>query len=148
MQLILIQDVNHLGAINEIVKVKNGYGRNYLIPQKFAIEATPSALKQLEEKIKIITKKEEKMLAEIQQVMQQLSALKLLLKTKVGTTGKIFGSISTVMIARQMKEQLGYQIERKRISIPETIKEIGVYEGEVNFGKDKIAKFSFEIIAE
>ncbi len=138
MQLILIQDVNHLGAINEIVKVKNGYGRNYLIPQKFAIEATPSALKQLEEK----------MLAEIQQVMQQLSALKLLLKTKVGTTGKIFGSISTVMIARQMKEQLGYQIERKRISIPETIKEIGVYEGEVNFGKDKIAKFSFEIIAE
>ena len=127
MQVILIQDVNNLGSANELVAVKNGYGRNYLIPQKYAIEASPSNLKQLEEKMKQLAKKEAKLLAEINSVIRVLQDGTLKIGAKTGTSGKIFGSVTTVQIARAIREQKGYEIDRRRIHIIDEIKELGTY---------------------
>src|SRR4051812_9804045 len=100
MDIILIQDVDNLGAKNEVVKVKNGYARNFLFPQKFAIEHSPSNRKQLEERLKQVKKKEEKMLAEINSVIAKLQEAPLKLGAKTGTSGKIFGSITSLQITR------------------------------------------------
>src|SRR5258706_11757668 len=148
MQVILIQDVNNLGGANELITVKNGYGRNFLIPQKLAIEANPSNLKQLEEKIKQQTKKEAKLLAEINIVIAKLQEAPLKLGAKTGTSGKIFGSVTSVQIARAIREQKGYEIDRKRISIPEEVKEIGTYKANIEFGNGQSADVEFEVVAE
>ena len=153
MQVILIQDVNNLGSANELVAVKNGYGRNYLIPQKYAIEASPSNLKQLEEKMKQLAKKEAKLLAEINSVIRVLQdgtltngALKIGAKT--GTSGKIFGSVTTVQIARAIREQKGYEIDRRRIHIIDEIKELGTYKSKVDFGNGNETEVELEVVAE
>ena len=88
MEVILIQDVDNLGASHEVVKVKNGYARNYLIPQKYAVEASPSNMKQLEERLKQVKKKEEKMLAALNEVIAKLKDGALRLGAKTGTSGK------------------------------------------------------------
>src|SRR5512138_2060800 len=127
MQVILIQDVNNLGGANEVVSVKNGYARNYLIPQKFAVEASPSNLKQLEERLKQIRKKEEKMLAEIHKVIDVLKEGPVKIGAKTGTSGKIFGSVTTVQVARAIREQKGYEVDRRRITLLDDVKELGTY---------------------
>jgi large subunit ribosomal protein L9 len=103
MQIILIQDINNLGGANEVVTVKNGYARNFLIPNKMAVEASPSNLKQLEERLKQIRKKEEKMLAEINKVIAALQQGAVKIGAKTGTSGKIFGSVTTVQIAKAVR---------------------------------------------
>lgn len=125
MDVILIQDVDNLGGKNELVKVKNGYARNFLIPQKFAIEASPSNLKQLQEKLKVAAKKEATLLAEINKVTEILKASPVKLTAKTGTSGKIFGSVTSLQIARAIRDQKGYEIDRKRISITDEVKELG-----------------------
>jgi len=127
MQVILIQDVNNLGGAHELVNVKDGYGRNYLIPHKFAVEANPSNLKQLEERKKQLAKKEEKLLAEINSVISVLQESPLKIGAKTGTSGKIFGSVTSVQIARAIREQKGYEIDRRRITILDDVKELGNY---------------------
>ena len=133
MQVILIQDVNNLGGANELVTVKNGYGRNFLIPSKLAIEASPSNLKQREEKVKQQVKKEAKLLAEINSVIATLTNGALKVGAKTGTTGKIFGSVTSVQIARAIKEQKGYEIDRRRITILDEVKELGTFKSKINF---------------
>lgn len=107
MQVILIQDVDNLGGRNELVNVRNGYARNYLIPQKYAIEANPSNLKQLEERLKVQAKKEAAMLAEINKVIEVLKASPVKVGAKTGTSGKIFGSVTALQIARAIRDQKG-----------------------------------------
>lgn len=148
MQVILIQDVNNLGSANELVTVKNGYGRNYLIPQKYAIEASPSNLKQLEEKMKQLAKKEAKLLAEINSVIKVLQDGPLKIGAKTGTSGKIFGSVTTVQIARAIREQKGYEIDRRRIHIIDEIKELGTYKSKVDFGNGNETEVELEVVAE
>jgi large subunit ribosomal protein L9 len=148
MQVILIQDVNNLGGANEVVTVKNGYARNFLIPQKMAVEASISNLKQLEERLKQIRKKEEKMLAEINKVIAALQEGPVTIGAKTGTTGKIFGSITTVQIAKAVREQKGYEIDRRRIHLVDEIKEIGSYKAKVDFGNGNEAEIAMEIVAE
>jgi large subunit ribosomal protein L9 len=148
MQVILIQDVNNLGGANELVTVKNGYGRNYLIPQKFAVEANPSNMKQMQEKIKHLAKKEAKLLAELNSVIAVLSASPLKIGAKTGTSGKIFGSVTTVQIARAIKEQKGYEIDRRRISITDDIKELGSYKATIDFGNGTETEVEFEVVGE
>ncbi|MBK7347364.1 MAG: 50S ribosomal protein L9 [Chitinophagaceae bacterium] len=148
MQVILIQDVNNLGSANELVAVKNGYGRNYLIPQKYAIEASPSNLKQLEEKMKQLAKKEAKLLAEINSVIKVLQDGTLKIGAKTGTSGKIFGSVTTVQIARAIREQKGYEIDRRRIHIIDEIKELGTYKSKVDFGNGNETEVELEVVAE
>lgn len=148
MQIILIQDVDNLGAIHEVVKVRNGYARNYLIPQKMAIEASPSNMKQLEERMKQLRKKEEKMLAEINSVIAVLKSSPLKLGAKSGTSGKIFGSITPLQIARAIREQKGYEIDRKRISLVDEVKELGAYKATIDFGNGVTTEVDLDVVAE
>ena len=148
MQVILIQDVNNLGGINELVNVKSGYARNYLIPQKMAVEASPSNLKMREEKLKVQAKKEAKLLAEINEVINKLKEGALKVGAKVGTSGKIFGSVTSVQISRSIREQKGYEIDRRRISIIDEVKELGTYKANIDFGNGNVTEVEFEVVAE
>ncbi|MFZ9743418.1 MAG: 50S ribosomal protein L9, partial [Chitinophagaceae bacterium] len=148
MQIILIQDVNNLGGANELVTVKNGYARNFLIPNKMAVEASPSNVKQLEERLKQIKKKEEKMMAEINKVIAALQAGAVKIGAKTGTSGKIFGSVTTVQIAKAVREQKGYEIDRRRIHLTDEIKELGTYKAKVDFGNGNETEIELEIVAE
>ena len=148
MQVILIQDVDNLGGRNELVNVRNGYARNYLIPQKYAIEANPSNLKQLEERLKVQAKKEAAMLAEINKVIEVLKASPVKVGAKTGTSGKIFGSVTALQIARAIRDQKGYEIDRKRISIVEEVKELGTYKATIDFGNGQTTEIEIESGAE
>lgn len=148
MQVILIQDVNNLGGAHELVTVKDGYGRNYLIPQKLAVEASPSNLKQMQERHKQKAKKEEKLLAEINSVISVLHESPLKIGAKTGTSGKIFGSVTGVQIARAIREQKGYEIDRRKITIPDDVKELGSYKAKIDFGRGHETEVDFDVIAE
>lgn len=148
MQVILIQDVDNLGGANELVTVKNGYGRNFLIPSKLAVEANSSNLKQMEEKIKQLHKKEAKLLAEINSVISVLKAAPLKIGAKTGTSGKIFGSVTSLQITRAIRDQKGYEIDRKRITIPEEVKELGMHKATIDFGNGNHTEVEFEVIGE
>jgi len=148
MQVILIQDVNNLGGVAELVSVKSGYARNFLIPQKLAVEASPSNLKMREEKLKVKAKKEDKLLAEINEVIAKLKDGALKVGAKVGTSGKIFGSVTSVVISRSIREQKGYDIDRRRITILDDVKELGTYKASVDFGNSNITEVEFEVVAE
>jgi len=148
MQVVLIQDVDNLGQKNELVTVKNGYARNYLIPQKFAVEANPSNLKQLEERLKVKAKKEAAMLAEIKSVIAVLKESPIKIGAKTGTSGKIFGSVTSLQIARAIRDQKGYEIDRKRISIVDEVKELGTYKASIDFGGGNTTEVEFEVVGE
>ena len=148
MQVILIQDVDNLGGKNELVTVKNGYARNFLIPQKFAVEASPSNLKQLDEQLKVKAKKEAVMLAEINKVIDVLKSSPVKLTAKTGTSGKIFGAVTSLQITRAIRDQKGYEIDRKRISIVEEVKELGAYKATIDFGNGNVTEIDFEVVGE
>ena len=148
MQVILIQDVDNLGGINELVKVKNGYARNYLIPQKKAVEANASNLKQMEEKQKQLAKKEAKLLSEINSVISVLKESPVRIGAKTGTSGKIFGSVTSLQISRAIRDQKGYEIDRKRINITEEVKELGLHKATIDFGNGNTTEIEFEVVAE
>jgi large subunit ribosomal protein L9 len=148
MEIILIQDVDNLGGKNEVVKVKNGYARNYLLPRQLAVENSPSNKKQLEERMKQVKKKEDKMLAEINNVIAKLNEAPLKLGAKTGTSGKIFGSITSLQLSRAIREQKGYEIDRKKIALPDEVKELGSYKATIDFGNGKSTEVEFEVIAE
>ena len=148
MEIILIQDVDNLGAKNEVVKVKNGYARNYLLPRLLAVENSPSNRKQLEERMKQVRKKEEKMLAEINSVIAKLKEAPLQLGAKTGTSGKIFGSVTSLQISRAIREQRGYEIDRKKIQIVDDVKELGTYKATIEFGNGQSTEVEFEVVAE
>lgn len=148
MEVILIQDVDNLGGINEVVKVKNGYARNFLLPRQLAVEYSPSNRKQLEERLKQVRKKEEKMLAEVNSVIAKLNEAPIKLGAKTGTSGKIFGSITSLQLSRAIRDQRGYDIDRKKISIPEDVKELGSYKATIDFGNGKSTEVEIEVVAE
>ena len=131
-----------------MVKVKNGYARNFLIPQKFAIEANPTNLKKLQEALKVAAKKEAALLAEINKVTEVLKSSAIKVTAKTGTTGKIFGSVTSLQIARAIRDQKGYEIDRKRISIVDEVKELGTYKAFIDFGNNNITEIDFEVIGE
>jgi large subunit ribosomal protein L9 len=147
MQIILIQDVNNLGGSNEVVTVKNGYARNFLIPKKMAVEASPSNLKQLEERVKQLKKKEDKMLAEINKVIAALTEGSINIGAKTGTSGKIFGSVTNVQVARAIREQKGYEIDRRRIQLLDEIKELGTFKAKVDFGNGNETEITLEVVS-
>lgn len=148
MQVILIKDVDNLGAANELVEVRPGYARNFLIPQKYALEASTSNRKMLEERQKQLKKREDKLMAEINKVRDVLAQSAVKVGAKIGTSGKIFGSVTAIQIARAIREQKGYEIDRRRISILDEVKEIGTYKAQIDFGKDNIVEMQFEVVGE
>ena len=148
MEIILIQDVDNLGGKNEQVKVRNGYARNFLIPRGLAVEANPSNRKQLEERLKVARKKEEAMLAQINNVISKLKEAPVRVGAKTGTSGKIFGSITSLQVSRAIRDQKGYEIDRKKITINDDVKELGTYKATVDFGNGQSAEIDLEVVAE
>ena len=148
MEVILIQDVDNLGARNEEVKVKNGYARNYLLPRQLAIEHNSGNKKQLEERLKQVRKQEDKMLAQINNVIAKLKEAPLKIGAKTGTSGKIFGSVTSLQISRAIREQRGYEIDRKKIQIVDDVKELGTYKANIEFGNGHSTEVEFEVVAE
>ena len=148
MEVILIQDVDNLGAINEVVKVRSGYARNFLLPRHLAVENNPGNKKQLEERLKQVRKKEDKMLAEINSVIAKLKEGPVKLGAKTGTSGKIFGSVTSLQLSRAIREQKGYEIDRRKISITDEVKELGAYKATIDFGNGHSTELDFNVEAE
>jgi len=148
MEVILIQDVDNLGGRNEVVKVRNGYARNFLLPRKLAVEASPGNGKQLEEKMKQQKKKEEGMLAEVNSVIEKLNEAPLRVGAKTGTSGKIFGTVTSLQLSRAIRDQKGYEIDRKKITLPDEVKELGSYKAHIDFGNGKSTDVEFEVVGE
>ena len=148
MEVILKKNVDKLGYTNEIVNVKPGYGRNFLIPQGYAILATASAKKAHEEVMRQKAHKETKMLAEAQELATKLEAITVTITTKAGENGKIFGSVNTVQLSEALKKE-GFDIDRKSLKIKdEPIKEVGTFEAEANLHKGVKPVFKFEVVGE
>ncbi len=148
MEVILKKNVDNLGYTNEVVSVKPGYGRNFLIPQGYAVLATASAKKAHEEIMRQKSHKDTKILAEAQELATKIEATSVKIVTKVGEKGKIFGSVNTVQLSEALKAE-GIDIDRKSLKIKdEPIREIGTYEASANLHKDVKATFSFEVVGE
>ncbi|MFZ4785133.1 MAG: 50S ribosomal protein L9 [Flavobacteriales bacterium] len=148
MEVILKANIEKLGAKDEIVVVKPGYARNYLIPRGYAIAATESAKKILAENLKQRAHKETKILAEAQATAEKLASLDVKIGTKASETGKIFGSVNTIQLSEALAKE-GFNIDRKSISISEEhIKNLGAYEAKVKLHKEVTAVFKFEVVAE
>ena len=148
MEVILKKNVDNLGYANDVVTVKPGYGRNFLIPQGYAVLATASAKKAHAEIMKQKSHKESKVLAEAEELGTKLAGLSLSITTKVGDSGKIFGSVNAIQLAEAIRKE-GLEIDRKSLKITqEPIREVGTYEAIANLHKDVKTTFSFEVVAE
>jgi large subunit ribosomal protein L9 len=148
MEVILKSNIEKLGAKDEVVVVKPGYARNYLIPRGYAIAATDSAKKMLAENLKQRAHKETKILAEAQATADKLGALEVKIGTKASETGKIFGSVNTIQLSEALAKA-GFNIDRKSISLSDdNIKMLGAYEAKVKLHKEVSAVVKFEVVAE
>jgi len=149
MQVILKEDVEKLGHKNDIVTVKPGYGRNFLIPKGLATLAIASAKKVHEENIRQRLHKEEKVIHDASEIAEQLKTKKLRIGAKTSTTGKIFGSVNTIQIAEAIGKK-GFEIDRKNITIQEedAIKEVGFYKATIKLHKDVKVDIEFEVFSE
>ncbi len=148
MEIILKKNVDKLGYKDELVTVKPGYGRNFLIPQGYAILATASAKKAHAEIMKQKSHKESKITAEAEALAAKLVETTVTISTKVGENGKIFGSVNTVQLAEALKAA-GFDIDRKSLKIKdEPIKEVGTFEAEANLHKGVKPTFKFEVVGE
>lgn len=146
MQIILLTDIANLGHKDDVINVKPGYGRNYLIPQGYAILATESAKKVVAENTRQRAHKEAKLKAEALELAAKLEALKLTIGAKTSSTGKIFGSVNSIMIAESLLAQ-GYDIDRKKIILKE-VKEVGTYTAVIKLHRDVKVNVEFEVVSE
>jgi large subunit ribosomal protein L9 len=147
MEIILKEDVQNLGYKDEIVIVKDGYGRNFLIPQKKAVLATPSAKKMLAEDLKQRAHKLAKIKADAEELAAKINGLTITVGTKASSNGKIFGSVTNIQIAEAL-EKAGYNVDRRTIAIKEAIKELGSYKAQLKLHKEVSAEISIEVVAE
>ena len=147
MELILIEDVAGLGYKNDIVSVKKGYGRNYLIPQGKAVIASESARKVLAENLKQRAHKLAKIKADAEELAAKLAPVALTIATKVSATGTIFGAVGNIQIAEALAK-LGFEIDRKTIVVKEAVKEVGSYTATVKLHKEVSVEIPFEVVAE
>ncbi|MBT8263275.1 MAG: 50S ribosomal protein L9 [Bacteroidia bacterium] len=148
MELILKKDVDNLGFADDLVSVKNGYGRNFLIPQGYAVLATPSAKKVLAETLKQRAFKEKKVIEDAQAEADKLNDIEIKIGAKAGEGDKLFGSVTNADLAEALEKE-GVTIEKKYISIAGgSIKRTGNYEATVRFHRDVVTNFAFDVIAE
>ena len=148
MELILKKDVENLGFTDDIVTVKNGYGRNFLLPQGLAVLATPSTKKVLVETLKQRAFKEKKIIEDAQKEADKLNGLEIKIASKSGEGNKLFGSVSNANLATAL-ENNGVAIDRKYITIAGgLIKRTGQYDAKIRFHRDVVSNLSFEVVAE
>lgn len=148
MELILLKDIEGLGNRDDVVTVKNGYGRNYLIPKRMAVVANKRNSNMLKERTRQSDLKTEKMMGQIQAAVTQLEGSALKVGAKVGTSGKIFGSVTNIQLADAIKKATGLEIDRRKITILEEIKSLGTYKAELDLHKDVKPEIEFEVVAE
>ena len=148
MDIILLKDMDKLGDKHSVVSVKPGYGRNYLIPQGVGVVANAVNRKKLDTLIAEEEAKESESLEEYRSLAQQMEGKTLKIGVKAGTTGKIFGSVTSVQVSQALKDQLGLDVERKKIVLPEEVKDLGTYQATINLHKEVSTKIEFELIAE
>jgi len=147
MKVILKDDVKKLGSMGQIVEVSDGYARNYLIPRGFAVEANMKNIKSLEHEKKIIQEKSKKIKFSARDIADKLEKTTLIIKVKAGEEGKLFGSVTTMDIAEQLKER-GFDIDKKRIFIEEPIKRIGTYPVNIKLHSEVTAQINVEVVQE
>jgi large subunit ribosomal protein L9 len=148
MEIILKQDVEHLGHKDELVNVKNGFARNFLIPRKLAIEASEANKKMLTEMVKQRRHKEEKLKKEAEAIAAKLSKEVVKVGAKAGAEGKIFGSVTSLQLANALMA-LGYQVDRKSVSLKDDhVKNLGTYQANVKLHKEVTTTVNFEVVAE
>ncbi|QGY47993.1 50S ribosomal protein L9 [Maribellus comscasis] len=148
MEIILTQDVERLGSKDDIVSVKDGFARNFLIPQKMAIAATETAKKVLAENIKQRAHKEAKLKDAAAEIAEKIANKKITIGAKTSSSGKIFGSVNTIQLAEAINKK-GFEIERKQIILPEdSIKEVGTYTAKIKLHKEVVVSIEFEVVAE
>ena len=148
MDIILIEDVDRLGNKDDIVTVKDGYARNFLIPQKKAVVASPTAKKVLEENKKQRAHKESRLREEAQAIAEKLANKKVKIGAKISSSGKIFGSVNTIQVAEAINKK-GFEIDRKQITLPDdSIKEAGTYTAKIKLFKDVVVELEFDVVGE
>jgi large subunit ribosomal protein L9 len=149
MEIILTQDITGVGYKNDLVKVKNGFGRNYLIPKGLAVIATKSSKKALAELKKQQSFKYEKIKKEAEAMAEILKGIELTIGVKAGSTGKIFGSVNNIMVANAILEQKNLEIDRKIVELKEDhIKDVGKYKAKVKLHKDVVVEIDLDVVAE
>jgi len=148
MEVILKQDIPSLGYKNDIIEVKDGYGRNFLIPKGLAIQATVSAKKINAENLRQRAHKEEKIKKEAEELAAKLEGLSLKIGAKTSTKGKVFGSVNNIQIAEAIKKE-GFDVDRRNIKLPEDqIKEIGSYTASLKLHREVSVDIKFEVVSE
>jgi len=147
MKIILKEDVRGLGYKDDIVEVKDGYGRNFLIPQGKAVIANPSNLKQLDENKRQQAHKLAQIKADAEALAASLADVSLTIGAKASANGTIFGSVNNIQIADAL-EALGHKIDRKLIELKESVKELGKYTAKINLHKEVTVEIPFEVVAE
>jgi len=147
MEIILVKDIQGLGYKNDTVKVKPGYGRNYLIPQGLAIVANDSNRKKIDENIRQAAHKAEKIKKDAEALAEKIQKVSLELGAKVGESGKIFGAITTLQIADALKEK-GIEVDRRQISFPKDVKEVGEHVALIDLHKEVKQEVPFVVVAE
>ena len=149
MELILIKDVEKLGYADDVVKVRPGFGLNYLILQGYAVVKNEGTLAQLAGRVKAREKREAKMLEQVNEISARLQSAPVKVGAKVGTTGKIFGSVSAYHIADAIKNQLQVEVDRRKITVLEgDVKALGTYTAEVGLGQSHKVNVTVEVVAE
>lgn len=149
MEVILKKDIPSLGYATDIIKVRDGYGRNYLIPQGIAILATEANKKMNAETLKQKAFKEDKVRNEAESLVKKLENITVKIGAKVASTGKIFGSVNSLQIAEALKEQFNYEIDRKKIHLDgDSVKEVGEYKAKIMLHKGVSVMVNFEVFAE
>lgn len=148
MEIILLKDIDKVGDKHTIVKVKDGYGRNYLIPQGFALEANKTNRQNLDELQRKEAEEEAQKIGEYQAIADKLKDVLLKIGAKAGQSGKLFGSVTNVQIAQALKEQVDVEVERRKIIISEEIKSLGEYTAQLDLHKNVDVKVRFEVVEE
>ena len=147
MKVILKEDVKSIGSMGQVVDVSDGFARNYLVPRRLAVEANVKNIKSLEHEKKVIQEKARKVKNSVQDLADRLANITVVIKTKAGEEGKLFGSVTTMDIAEQLKNQ-GIEIDKKKISLDEPIKRLGTYAVNLKLHSEITAQVNMQVIEE
>jgi len=148
MEVILLKDVENLGYSDDIVSVKPGFARNFLLPQGIAVTANSANKDKLEERLAVKRADEDKLAAQVKEVVDALAKAKISIGGKTGTSGKLFGSITNLQLASAIKEATGFEIDRRKIEITEDVKELGSYKANVSLPQENNVEITFDVVAE
>jgi large subunit ribosomal protein L9 len=148
MEIILTQDVENLGSYNEVLKVRPGYARNFLIPRGLALVANSANKAIIAQKVKQYQAKQEKVMAELRTLAEQLNNAVITVGAKTGTSGKIFGAVTTLQVVDALKKQKSIEVDRKKVTLADDIKMLGTYAATIQLHKEISVSINVEVVGE